>query len=1023
MPFSSTRPNLPTICLMGASSLALSAAALGADTEIDNDRTSPVDTTSLMGDSGTLTITENGSITVTSGTALTLSGNHNLLMQGTLQSDDATGGIGLAVNTDDLRLTSDIDIEGAFVISGPDDEDTATSNVGLGIFGTGIFDGDLNLQEGSTFSVTGADSRGLFLESSLIGDIFSDASIVVSGDRAIAMDLDGFVTGDVTIDGALTSRNADGVGLRIAGGIDGALIHQGSISVGESISTDDDGNTVDAVPAEAALLITSDISGGVKLAGEGADYVADDDEDEVIPTSSISAVGGGPGVLVENTKTDGSDLIIGKVSGTDFGFVHQGFVTVTGNSSGLDASGIVLKGGAGEARTILEGGIHLDDGRVDVNALDAQAVGIDIGEKVTSEFLWNRGIIETTTSVTYDEDEEVYSAGGDAVGISVAETGVLERFDNEGSLLVSASGEAANSYGLVDKSGTLSSITNSGVWYVVRGTNSFGDAVALDARANTSGISFTNEGTFTGDMWLGSGDDNVDLTDGDFDGDIDFGAGANRFAMSGEATYSGSMSHSGTLDVYLEGADLTLGAGDTLSITNATLSDDATLFVTIDPVGQTAGLLSATGTIQMDESVVVSPLFETFVTSEQSYEILEAGTLQFDGTLTSESGAFLMNSTVDYGTDGNSLVLTVRPKTVEELDFEGNRATLYENLFTSLDPEDDLGSALAKLDNAEEVEDAMQALMPDTTAAAVQLAYTGVQQLEAGINDRLLEVSAGRRLEGGFWARELVGYGNMTGATSGQAIDYLGAGILTGFDTKLSESVLWGFGGGFMLQGASRESKIGDDVSVFSPFLHSYLIATNGSAFASASASIWYNSVDRSREIEVETVDKLVESNSGGYTATADAHIGYDLKLGGFHLRPKVGVSYMKMHEGGYTEDGGDGANMVVEKRGYSRFDGIGRVALGHDFRWSKHTMIRPEIFAAYRKNLSGNEAIVTTARFASGEDWFTLDNDAVADDSYEMGAALNIFSGFGTASLRYTYENRDEWKAHYGGFNFQMRF
>ncbi|NVJ99184.1 MAG: autotransporter domain-containing protein [Alphaproteobacteria bacterium] len=1010
--------------------LALNCATgsvIADDTEIDDDRTSSVDTTSLMGETGTLTITENGSITVSSGPALTLTGNHSLLMQGTIQNDHETSALGLGVYTDDLRLTSNINIEGDFSIAGPTDIDTGSTNVALGIFGNGIFEGDLTLSDTSTIVVNGGSSKGIYIGSEFIGDLFSEAVISVGGDNGIGVDLAGVITGDATIDGTITARDAGSYGIRQTGKVDGALIHQGSIFVGESAYYDDDSNYIDAEPASAGIYVANDISGGLMLGGEGADYEADDDATDAVPSSTIYSYGGAPALLIENAKTDGADLTLGAVSGLDYGLMHRGYMSVTGQSSGLNAIGIDIRGGQNGAGTLIEGGIHIDDGYIDVGALDAEATGIRLGPDVSMPEIWNRGVIRASTSATYDEDDETYSVGGDAFGILIEEGSSLTTFNNEGSLVASAAGAGGNSFGLRDLSGTLTTVSNSGTWYVARGSNSSGDVIALDASTSGADISFTNEGTVIGDVLLGSGSDSVLLADGTFTGDIDFGAGSNSFTLRGEAEFTGDLVHRGSLDFYLEGADLTLASDDIFEVTTASFTDGATLNITVDPTDGEAGLIATTGAMNVADDVTITTLFDTILTEEQSYKVVDTGELNFEGELVTGNGAFLVHSSLTLSDDGNDIYLTVRPKTADELSFSGNRAILYDNIFTFLDPQDDLAKALAQLDTAEDVENAIQAMMPDTTASSLQMAYSASLQLEATMNDRLTEVSSNKKLEGGFWAREVLGVGKMDGAISGQSVDYLGAGILLGFDKVVSDNLLWGLGTGFLLQGSERSSGYGDDVSVFSPYVQTYLIARSGSAFASTSASLWYNAVERSRALDFGTIDKLVEGKMRGFSANFDVHAGYDLKVGGLHIMPKVGLSYLHVGEGGYTETGGDGGNMVLDGRSYNRLDGIGRVSVGHDFHWSGRgddtTTIRPEIFASYRKNLTGNSVIETAARFENGTEWFSLENDAIADKSYELGAALNIFSGFGTASLRYAYENRDDWKSHYGGFNFQMRF
>ncbi|WP_417457943.1 autotransporter outer membrane beta-barrel domain-containing protein [Kordiimonas sp.] len=1013
--------------------LMLAPLAAAEDKEIDDDRTTAVTTSSFLGQSGKLTITENGTIKVSGGAPLTIDGNHTLSMNGELSSASTLSGIGLKVDTgDDLRLTSGIDIDGKITVTGPTAVNTATTNVGLGLFGGGVFDGNIKTTIDSAISVGGANAKGIYIGSDMEGNLVSNGGISLNGANSIGIHIEGDVDGDVSIDGSISAPVKGATGVLVSGSIDGAFVHEGSIIIGKNATTDSDGDPVDAVPATAGVHITNDITGGVYFGGTGINDKAE--EGETIPQSTIASTGGAPAFLVENLKDDGSDLVLGAISGEDYAVIHKGTMTSKGVSSGIESWGMRFAG-AGENEWVrLEGGMYLDRGRVSVSALDATAIGIEVGDYTDIPKLLNRGVIEAVTSVTSSTDSDnkvTYSEGGDAIALSVTENGQLPVLRNRNSIVAVASGEGKDAFAVQDKSGTLSSISNYGILSATLGTNNTtGDAVALDVSANTTGVTLYNTGKITGDIWMGSGNDRVELTEGTLTGDIKFGAGADELLIAGDAIFTGGVSHEGTLNLTLSGADLSLGVNDRFEVTTANLTGESTLFVTIDPLTGKSGLFDASGEVIIGEDVAITPVFETFITEAQEYDLLQAGSITLGGALeqpTLANQSFLLNSSLTLSGEGDKIILEVRPKTAEELSLSGNKAKIYEGILDSLDPADDLGGALAQLEDAEGVDRAMEAILPDTTNAMFQMAYSGARQLEATLGDRMITATANRRVDGGFWARELVGFGTADIADSAADSDYLGAGVLIGFDKNLNKNVLWGISTGFLLQGSSREGDIGDDVSLFTPFVSSYLMASDGALFLTGSASFWYNSVTRSRGLNVETVNKSIESNSNGWTGSVDAHVGYDLKLGGLHIRPKIGANYIRAKESGYTEEGGDGANLVVEGRNFNRLDGVGSVSIGHDFLWKGQgenaVYVRPEVFGSYRKRLSGTSQFITSARFESGTEFFELNNDAIADTSTEMGANLNIFSGFGAATLRYTYEKREDWRAHYGGFNFQMQF
>ncbi len=1013
--------------------LAFAPLVAAEDREIDDDRTTAVSTTDFLGQSGKLTITEDGSITVSSGAPLTIDGNHTLSMSGTLSSTSTLSGIGLMVDTgDDLRLTSGIDLDGSITVTGPTAVNTATTNVGLGLFGGGVFDGDIKTKTASAITVGGANAKGIYIGSDMEGTLVSNGGISLNGAGSIGIHIEGDVKGNVRVDGSISAPVKDATGILVSGTIDGAFVHEGSIIIGKNATTDSDGDPVDAIPATAGVHITNDITGGVYFGGTGINDQAE--EDEPIPLSSIASTGGAPAFLVENLKGDGSDLVLGAISGEDYAVIHKGTMTVKGVSSGLESWGMRFEGAGENEWTRLEGGMYLDRGQVRVSTLDARSIGIEVGDYADIPKLLNRGVIEAVSTVTSSTDTDgtvTYSEGGDAVALAVEKEGSLPVLRNRGSIVAAASGEGKDAFAVQDKSGTLSSISNYEIIGASFGTNNTtGDVVAIDVSANTSGVTLYNTGKIAGDIWMGSGNDRVELTDGTLTGDIKFGAGNDELLIEGDAIFTGGVSHDGTLNLTLSGADLSLGINDRFEVTTASLTGDATLYVTIDPITGKSGLFDASGEVIIGEDVAITPIFQTFVTEAQEYDLLQAGSITLGGALeqpTLDNQSFLLESSLTLSGEGDKIILQVRPKTAEELSLSGNKARIYEGILDNLDPADDLGGALAQLEDAEGVDNAMEAILPDTTNAMFQMAYSGVRQLEATLGDRMITATANRRVDGGFWARELVGFGKADIADSETDSDYLGAGVLIGFDKNLNKNVLWGISTGFLLQGNSRKGDIGDDVSLFTPFVSSYLMASDGALFLTGSASFWYNSVTRSRGLNVETVNKSIESNSNGWTGSVDVHAGYDLKLGGLHIRPKVGVNYIRAKESGYTETGGDGANLVIEGRSFNRLDGVGSVAIGHDFRWKGQgenaVYVRPEVFGSYRKRLSGTSQYITSARFESGTEFFELTNDTIANTSTEMGANLNIFSAFGAATLRYTYEKREDWRSHYGGFNFQMQF
>ncbi|MCJ9427846.1 autotransporter outer membrane beta-barrel domain-containing protein [Kordiimonas marina] len=1010
--------------------------AYADDVTISTAQTSATDTTTLLGSgAGTLTVSADGSIKVSNGTALTINGDHSLTMQGTLQSDDTTNAVALAVDTSDLTLHSNIDVEGTMTIDGPTDSDSATSNIGFNLFGANSLVGDITFTKDASMTVKGGGSKGMYFGSAFVGNLDFQGGITMTGQGSIGIDVAAPVTGNLTIGGGVNARNADSIAVNISAPVDGTYLQEGTATVGVSQTTDSSGNVVDAKPGIAVIHITNDITGGMMVGGEGKDYVASDSS--TAPSKgSVTSYGGAPSILIENTKGDGTDLTLGAADNYGYGLVVRGNVSSYGQTVGFTANAITLEGGANGELTKLTSGLHVDAGTVYADAQDGNATAVIIGDGVVVPEIYDRGTIQALTKVTATTASDgtvTYGTGGQAVAVLVNQGGTLNRFVNEGKVYSGSAGAGIDTYGVRDLSGTLTYVKNTGTWYVAPSTNNDGQTIALDVRANTTGVTVINSGTWKGDMLLGSGNDSVSLTGGDMTGDIHFGEGADQFTISGDATFAGAISHAGTLDLTLAGnAAYTIGSTDTLSVTNANITGGSTLKVSVDTINQTAGLLDVSGTMTIDQTAVVSPVFSTIVADTQSYEIVHAGNLVVGGTsgeTTLANRSYLMHVTLDTNLTTDTVSLTVRPKTVAELGLTGNRAVIYKNLFTSLDPADTIGGALTTVSSQREALDAMDALLPDVSNSGFQLAYTGVHQLSASIQDRVTDITGRGHADSGFWAREMVGFGKLDANATYNRMKYQGAGVLIGYDKPVADGLLWGISSGFMLQGAERRGDLGDDLSVFSPFLSTYAVLAKGGFYLNGTLSGWYNNADRSRTLAIGALSKAVKSSAHGWTFSAEANMGYDLKAGKLHFRPQVGVLYMRAHDGAYTETGGDAASLDVQSRTYSRADGQARASLGYDMTWEKgrrgepDMIVRPEIYIAYRYKLSGSDGPSVNARFTGTDNWFKLTGNPIAQKGYEGGMSLNIFHAFGTASLRYTYEKQGNWVNHYGGFNFQLQF
>ncbi len=1032
-------------CLLaGAATVALAQAASAQTAEIDQDRTTAATTSEFLGvDPGILSLLDGVTLSAPTGPVLTVNGPHSLVLSGTVQGLDATSSIGVFVDTD-LAGPSGITLDGSIVLNGPDgfelDLGLEGTNTGILIEGDAAFVGDLTLASTADIDVWGAGSTGILINSPFEGDISLDGNITMFGNRASAFTLNGPLTGDLAILGALTSTNPDGAGALINGPISGAFILDGVIQAGESITFDDDNNTIDAVPGIAAIQVTDSIGAGILLQGVGVEFTEDGDGDDAtfLTDSVISNNGGTTGVSIVN-QSEGSDLTIGLVDGLTYGFVGRGTIDIDGDSAGISAVGVDVRGFSATAQTILAGGIHFDTGLLDVNTIDADAVGVQVGDFATVPEIYNRGRIlaEVGVSATLDDDgNTVFGPGGNATAILVEENGTLTSVLNEGDILSGAGNAGTDAYGILDRSGTLTNIRNEGSILADRSNpeelDVTGVAVAIDVQANSTGVTLFNSGTIRGDILLGSGDDLVTFEDGVLNGDIDFGLGANSFTLTGESAFSGSISHAGTLDLFVSGADLELALDQDLAVSSARFENASTISIFVDPQNAIQGQFIASGDVFIAADTLIDPDVTSFVFEETTYEFLTSGGLTVDA---SDLNALLTEAPFIYQTElglsgdtSNNLALTIRPKTADELALDPNATILYEHfLDTALDPNNQIENALTGLTTREATNDAFTSLVGDASSASFDLAAIISDVQQSRLRDNLAGFVRSSGRDQTFWAQQVATYATADSSSEDAwEASYLSVGVAVGADFFADENFAWGLQGGFLLSGVNRDTGFGDELSVFSPFLGAYAMMRSGGLYAGVNATATYHNIDRDRLVAVgaTALDAVSATTAWQFEGTFAA--GYQLTAGKFSLRPEIGISGTSYSEGSYEEDGAVSANLRVGSRSLSRVDGFASITAGYDFTWKEGevpTILRPELFAQYQTLLVGGDPGTVQLGFLATDTTTTFAIDEIGDNVKAAGVAFHLFGQGTAAAMRYTYREREFFQSHEASLNFRLNF
>ncbi|WP_412545955.1 autotransporter domain-containing protein [Maricaulis sp. MIT060901] len=595
--------------------LTVCAPAAFAQTTVSDERTTPI-ATSTAGSGGgadSIVISNTGRVTLTSPAtpAVTMDSDNDVTIDGdvTVTSDD-DGGVGvnlLGGVSGDLRIGGDITVT-AENLPGDDDNDgdvdgdigAGSHRVGVLVDGTGAYVGDVFLETGGTISVRGNESAGLRTLTEMTGNIDIAGSIGTVGHNSYGVDIAAALTGDFNVSGNVATSGEGSTAIRIGGDITGGFYFNGTSSTtgfrfaGRPVTdtqltniSNDDNPGEDTAQSGATILVEASVSGGIL-------FDAPTDDNSTTSASAISIRGSAPAVQISATS---GDIVIGEsqqpaipddpdTTDTDesvaaiplgFSFVNRGAITSRGELDDMDAFGVRVGGtdnGAGGFHTATLTHGMSNTGTVTAaahsNTVGASAYAYDITSGALIPVFSNSGNISGQATTVAQG-----TAFADSYAIYIHSDAVMNALVNSGNILSSGIG-GGSAFAVVDRSGTLTNITNSGTIQSARtapssyfddngdlvspdDVNNY-DVVAIDVSNNTTGVTYhqfwvrdvveddpdtdADESlnailvtqaiiATTGDILLGSGDDVIRIDAGDVRGMIAFGDGSDMFVLDG----------------------------------------------------------------------------------------------------------------------------------------------------------------------------------------------------------------------------------------------------------------------------------------------------------------------------------------------------------------------------------------------------------------------------------------------------------------------------------------------------------
>lgn len=996
-------PTLAKAVMAGtASMIALCAAGRAAADPLDVTTaiTTPVATGAASnGSAGAITVESAGSIIVTdTQPAVTINSSNAVTNSGTIGSSAATGATAVLIDGTS-PITANLTNEGVISITGTD----GSGNYGIRLT-NGPVSGTIASGSTSSISVLGTNAIGVSIESAFTGDITLN-SVSVSGASSTAVSLTAPLTGNLRLTGATSAVASGDTGIALAGDISGSVVNAGTIIVGATTST-----TTNSSGTTVAVAGVGGVA-GISIAGNvGGGFVNDlfytDSTGAVVATASatssdtetigtITGYGGTPAVVIAPSASAPRNITLSAygASGTDdgYGFINRGTIVSQGTNVGTAATAVSISGTkvAGTLyTTTLAGGLtNQSTGHITASTSEATAIAIDLGAGAIVPTIVNAGAIQASDAVS--------SGAMSAFGIRVAAGAELGSLVNSGSILVKSGATGVAAYGVLDESGTLTTISNSGT-ITAQALTSGAEARAIDLSAGTSAQTVTNSGTITGNILFGSGGGSYVSNSGSLSGTLAFGAGTDLLQLSGASAFANpvTIATGGALSVVAAGTSSLQFSGTMPTLSSLALADQATLILN---VSDTPSALQVSGGASfMGQSSIKLNVLQP---GSRSFTILTAA-----GGITTDHAASLLGSAATpylytvagFTVGANDIQVTLHQKTASEAGLVANIAPLYDNALIAMAGGGAAFTAIASLTDQAGVMGAFRQIAPPNEGTAIARIAEGMQTSGFGavaarmhglVSEAPEEIAEGNRF--GLWAQESVEFLHHRDAQDDPGFSSNAFQLDFGLDYRLGREFLLGSAVNFSWADINIDGSIGSDgkpLKTNTQMIDVYASWSHGPFYLQAIGSAGHDNYHSRRTITIGSYSADQAATWSGYRMAGDIIAGARFRFGRLSIEPSDSLTYLRLHQDGYQESGAGVLDLSVDPQRIKSTTNTGKISATYEwpmFGGALSISGRGAYVSRLKRDVTAQEA-----SFAGG-DSFTLASAPLGRSETQEGATI----------------------------------
>jgi uncharacterized protein YhjY with autotransporter beta-barrel domain len=762
----------------------------------------------------------------------------------------------------------------------------------------------------------------------------------------------------------------------------------------------------------AAVAVTASISGGILNDGPAT-------SDSLVLSSSLVSVSALPTLAIQPSLAGAgaSNVVIGALSGDavspTFSLVNRGAIRSTVNDPGIStiAVGIGELGTAANTVT-LAGGIY-NRGSIQVQAesdnshassaasASADATGLLIGNGATinasnlsAVALLNEGSISAS---------ETGNKSGTATGVLIQPGGKLASFTNSGALntLVTTSDTTIASltaYGVRDLSGTLTTVTNSGIWSMQATPldNGAQKMIAADLSHSSQAQTFTNSGSVIGDILFGSGANQLRIEGGTASGTCSVAC------MQGAVHVAGA----GTVDVHVsDGGTGGIFRTPSAQLANLTVGSAGVVEFAINKNSTAAPFITTSGATNFGSGSKAVLVATSFLPSNGTYTLVHsAGPLTFAdfASATAQPIPYLFNGSIVQ--QNNDLVLNLQRKTATQIGLTGNSAAIYEPLAAAALVDDQFGAFLLSFGSAADVQSTLNTLVPDIAGGVRALTVAMTDQATGVIGAReraLVTAPAGSRGEFRFWSQEF--YNNVSGDSTAVAPAYYGAGqgVAAGVEWGNLATIRYGLGYTFFSSEETQAHPLATKTNGDWNMLSFYAGWRSGEFFAAPQINIGEGSFASRRTIVAGALTRSATANWSSYIASGGFTTGYIFDLGGFQVIPQIALDGLYLREGTYSEVGAGGTGLSLKSQNQQSVRSFAGVLGQGTYSWNNGNL-QPQLLVGWSHEFMNSPATIDGSFEAAPGSPFHLVGPTVEPNKIIGGASFAYILGNWSAGVNY---------------------